>query len=57
MKDKAFARAVSREDISAAPPSSDLPLDTVIQHVIAALRADAPRLGLGGETPASGGPS
>ncbi len=56
MKDKAFARAVSREDIERGAAELGLPLDTVIQHVIAALSADAARLGLVG-TNAPGGPS
>lgn len=48
MKDKAFARAVNREDIERGAAGLNLPLDTVIQHVIAALNADAVRLGLAG---------
>jgi len=48
MKDKAFARAVSREDIERGAAELELPLDTVIQHVIAALHADAVRLRLAG---------
>ncbi len=51
MKDKAFARAVSREDIERGAAELNLPLDTVIQHVIAALNADAARLGLAGSVP------
>jgi putative nucleotidyltransferase with HDIG domain len=53
MKDKAFARAVSREDIERGATELGLPLDTVIQHVITALNADAERLGLAGEPPQS----
>ncbi len=56
MKDKAFARAVNREDIERGAAELNLPLDTVIQHVIAALNADATRLGLGGSAPAAGPP-
>ena len=48
MKDKAFARAVNREDITRGAEGLGLPLDDLIQQVIAALRADAPRLGLQG---------
>ena len=48
MKDKAFARAVSREDIQRGADQLGLPLDEVIGHVIEALKADAPRLGLVG---------
>ena len=48
MKDKAFARAVSREDIVRGAAELDLPLENVIAEVIAALKADAERLGLAG---------
>jgi putative nucleotidyltransferase with HDIG domain len=48
MKDKAFARAVNREDIVQGAEQLGLPSDEVIGHVIAALQADAQRLGLGG---------
>ena len=48
MKDKAFARAVNREDIIRGAEQLGLPLDDVIVNVIAALRADADRLGVGG---------
>jgi predicted hydrolase (HD superfamily) len=48
MKDKAFARAVNREDITRGAEGLDMPLDDLIQHVIAALRAAAPQLGLEG---------
>jgi putative nucleotidyltransferase with HDIG domain len=48
MKDKAFARAVNREDIVRGAEQLGFPLDEVIGHVIAALQADARRLGLGG---------
>ena len=46
MKDKAFARAVSREDIVRGAEQLGMPLDGVITNVIAALKADADRLGL-----------
>lgn len=48
MKDKAFARAVNREDIVRGAEQLGLPLDEVITNVIAALKADAARLGLAG---------
>ncbi|MGH8101340.1 MAG: HDIG domain-containing metalloprotein [Chthoniobacterales bacterium] len=48
MKDKAFARAVNRADIIRGAEELGLPLDDVITNVIAALRADAQRLGLAG---------
>ncbi len=48
MKDKAFARAVSREDIVRGAAELGMELDKVIAEVIAALKADAERLGLGG---------
>ena len=48
MKDKAFARAVNREDIVRGAAELGMPLDNVIAEVIAALQADAERLGLEG---------
>ena len=48
MKDKAFARAVNREDIIRGAAQLDMPLDDIIAEAITALRADAARLGLGG---------
>src|SRR6266496_5511704 len=48
MKDKAFARAVNREDIVRGADELGMPLDDVISEVITALRADADRLGLAG---------
>jgi len=48
MKDKAFARAVNREDIARGAEQLGLPLDEVITNVIAALKGDAARLGLAG---------
>ena len=48
MKDKAFARAVNREDIVQGAEQLGMPLDDVIGHVITALNADAERLGLVG---------
>ena len=49
MKDKAFARAVNREDIVRGADELGMPLDDVIAQVIAALKSDAERLGLQGE--------
>lgn len=48
IKDKAFARAVNREEIIRGVEQLDVPLDEVIANVIAALKADAARLGLSG---------
>src|SRR5437016_10054011 len=48
MKDKAFARAVNRDDIVRGAEELGMPLDEVIANVIAALKADATRLGLAG---------
>ena len=48
MKDKAFARAVSREDIVRGAGELGMPLEELIAEVIAALQADAERLGLAG---------
>ncbi|PYI88798.1 MAG: HAD family hydrolase [Verrucomicrobia bacterium] len=48
MKDKAFARAVSREDIVRGAAELGTPLDEVIAGVVAALQADAVRLELVG---------
>ena len=46
MKDKAFARAVNRDDIIRGAEELGMPLDDVIAQVIAALKGDAARLGL-----------
>jgi putative nucleotidyltransferase with HDIG domain len=48
MKDKAFARAVNRDDIIHGADELGMPLDDVIAQVIAALKGDAARLGLVG---------
>ena len=48
MKDKAFARAVNRDDIVHGADELGMPLDDVIAQVIAALKGDAARLGLVG---------
>ena len=50
MKDKAFARAVNREDIIRGAEQLGIPLDTVIAEVITALKGDSERLGLSGTT-------
>src|SRR3954469_5230543 len=46
MKDKAFARAVNRDDIVQGAAGLGMPLDDVIANVITALQEDAARLGL-----------
>jgi len=48
MKDKAFARAVNRDDIVRGTAELGMPLDNVIAGVIDALKSDAERLGLAG---------
>ena len=48
MKDKAFARAVNRDDIIRGAEHLGMPLEDVIAQVIAALKGDAERLGLVG---------
>jgi putative nucleotidyltransferase with HDIG domain len=50
MKDKAFARAVNREEIAHGAEQLGMPLDVVIAEVITALKADAERLGLAGSS-------
>jgi putative nucleotidyltransferase with HDIG domain len=49
MKDKAFARAVNRDDITRGAAELGMPLEDVIGAVISALQADADRLGLAGQ--------
>lgn len=46
MKDKAFARAVDRDDIVRGAAELGMPLEEVVGNVIAALQSDAERLGL-----------
>ena len=46
IKDKAFARAVNREDIVHGAEQLGMPLDDIIVAVITALKADAERLSL-----------
>lgn len=48
MKDKAFARSVSRDDIVSGAAGIGMDLDAHIAFVIEALRGIAPELGLGG---------
>jgi putative nucleotidyltransferase with HDIG domain len=48
MKDKAFARAVSRDDILRGAEELGMPLDDVIAEVINALKSNAERLDLAG---------
>jgi putative nucleotidyltransferase with HDIG domain len=48
MKNKAFARAVNRDDIIRGAAELGMPLDNVIAEVINALKSDAERLGLAG---------
>ncbi|CAN5437486.1 HDIG domain-containing protein [soil metagenome] len=54
MKDKAFARAVNRDDIRRGADELNMALDDLISGVIAALQTDSERLGLAGSG-ASGG--
>jgi putative nucleotidyltransferase with HDIG domain len=49
IKDKAFARAVNRDDITRGAAELGMPLEEVIAAVIGALQADADRLGLAGQ--------
>jgi predicted hydrolase (HD superfamily) len=48
MKDKAFARSVSREDIVQGAEELGVPLEQHVSFVIAALQEIAPELGLAG---------
>jgi predicted hydrolase (HD superfamily) len=48
MKDKAFARAVSRDDLRQGATELGLPLETHVANVITFLRAEADALGLRG---------
>jgi predicted hydrolase (HD superfamily) len=48
MKDKAFARAVSRDDLRRGADELGLPLETHVANVIAFMRAEAGALGLRG---------
>jgi predicted hydrolase (HD superfamily) len=48
IKDKAFARAVNRDDIVRGAQELGMPLDNVIAEIISALKSDAERLGVAG---------
>jgi len=51
MKDKAFARGVSREDVQLGAQELGVEMDDHIQFVIEAMRGVAPELGLAGTPP------
>jgi len=53
MKDKAFARGVSREDVTKGADELGIPLDEHIANCIAAMREAAESLGLAGSAAAS----
>lgn len=55
MKDKAFARGVSREDIAAGAEAMGVPLDEHIGIVLEAMRGIADQLGLDGSAAAPAG--
>ena len=55
MKDKAFARGVSREDIVEGAEALGVPLEEHIAFVVAAMQAEAPALGLEGTRGAEAG--
>ena len=55
LKDKAFAAKVSREDIARGAEGLGMPLEELIAEVIAALRAEADRLGIGGAAEGASG--
>ena len=57
MKDKAFARGVSREDVVSGAQELGVDLDEHIQFVIDAMRRDASAIGLEGTPPAHGAPA
>jgi len=46
LKDKAFAKNVSREDIQLGTKELDIPFDEHLKFVIEALKSDRERLGL-----------
>ncbi len=50
MKDKAFARAVNRDDLRRGAEEIGLPLDEHITNVIAFMRVEADALGLKGHS-------
>lgn len=51
LKDKAFARGVSRDDVFKGAEELAIPIDEHIAFCIAALRSIAPQLGLAGSPP------
>ena len=53
MKDKAFARGVSRDDVIQGAEALGVDLDDHIAFVIAAMQRSAKELGLEGSPPAS----
>jgi len=55
MKDKGFARGVSREDVTTGAQELGVELEPHIEFVIGAMRAVAPALGLDGSAAAGGG--
>ena len=57
MKDKAFARGVSREDVMQGAEELGVELDTHVQFVIEAMRRKAGAIGLEGAPPAQGAPA
>jgi predicted hydrolase (HD superfamily) len=57
MKDKAFARGVSREDVVRGAEELGVDLDTHVQFVIDAMRREAVAIGLEGTPPAQGAPA
>jgi predicted hydrolase (HD superfamily) len=56
MKDKAFARGVSREDVLLGASELGVELDEHIQFVIEAMRGSAEELGLAGSAEAGSTP-
>ena len=50
MKDKAFARGVSRDDVVAGAAALAVDLDEHIDFVVSAMRGSAASLGLAGTT-------
>jgi predicted hydrolase (HD superfamily) len=48
LKDKAFARGVSRDDVRVGAEELGIPLETLVEEVITALRPHERELGLGG---------
>jgi putative nucleotidyltransferase with HDIG domain len=57
MKDKAFARGVSRDDVVSSAQELGVDLDEHIQFVIEAMRREAVAIGLEGTPPLAGSPT